>query len=136
MIGVAVEWVCEIALAEKPSAKQRMTKLQRIDSPDAAALDPLCEALVRLGGELDRTERWPSEQLRLCGEAGVAHDGHRTSVAVSGGPCRQRQAETEGDEAQLLEAHGAINKKDLDLFVITDDHEKIEKIVTSTPIRK
>jgi alkylation response protein AidB-like acyl-CoA dehydrogenase len=48
-----------------------MTKLQRIDSPDAATLEPLCEALVRLGGELDRTERWPSEQLRLCGEAGV-----------------------------------------------------------------
>lgn len=37
---------------------------------------------------------------------------------------------------QLLESHGAINKKDLDLFVITDDHAVIEKMVTSTPIRK
>lgn len=37
---------------------------------------------------------------------------------------------------QLLEAHGAINKKDLDLFVITDDHAVIEKIVTSTPVKK
>ena len=24
-----------------------------------------------MGGELDRTERWPGEQLRLCGDAGV-----------------------------------------------------------------
>lgn len=36
----------------------------------------------------------------------------------------------------LLEVHGAINKADLDLFVITDDHDLIEKIVTSTPVRK
>ena len=37
---------------------------------------------------------------------------------------------------ELLEAHGAISKKDLDLFTITDDHELIEKIVTSAPVRK
>ncbi len=37
---------------------------------------------------------------------------------------------------QLLEVHGAINKKDLELFTITDDHDVIEKLVTSTPVRK
>ena len=42
-----------------------------ITSPDDAALDRLCDELVRLGPELDRSDRWPAEQLRLCGEAGV-----------------------------------------------------------------
>ncbi len=37
---------------------------------------------------------------------------------------------------ELLEAHGAINKKDLDLFVITDDHDLIVKTVTAAPVRK
>jgi uncharacterized protein (TIGR00730 family) len=36
---------------------------------------------------------------------------------------------------QLLEIHGTIEKKDLSLYTITDDHEKIEKIVTSVPVR-
>jgi alkylation response protein AidB-like acyl-CoA dehydrogenase len=31
----------------------------------------LCDQLVRQGGELDRSDAWPGEQLRLCGEAGV-----------------------------------------------------------------
>ena len=34
----------------------------------------------------------------------------------------------------MLQTHAAINKKDLDLFVITDDHEEIEKIVMSAPV--
>ncbi|MBI3839825.1 MAG: acyl-CoA/acyl-ACP dehydrogenase [Planctomycetia bacterium] len=42
-----------------------------ITSPDDPALVRLCDQLVRWGGELDRTEAWPSEQLGLCGEAGV-----------------------------------------------------------------
>ena len=42
-----------------------------ITSPDDPALETLVEELARLGGELDRTEAWPAEQLRLCGEAGV-----------------------------------------------------------------
>jgi alkylation response protein AidB-like acyl-CoA dehydrogenase len=42
-----------------------------IHSPQDPELDRLCEQLTRLGGELDRSERWPDEQLRLCGEAGV-----------------------------------------------------------------
>jgi predicted Rossmann-fold nucleotide-binding protein len=36
----------------------------------------------------------------------------------------------------LLESHGTINKKDLDLFIITDDHEVILKKVTETPVRR
>jgi alkylation response protein AidB-like acyl-CoA dehydrogenase len=48
-----------------------MNEIQTITSPDDAALTRLCDALARLGGELDRTERWPREQMRLCGEAGV-----------------------------------------------------------------
>ena len=40
-------------------------------SPLDAQLDSLCEQLVRRGGELERSGRWPGEQLRLCGEAGV-----------------------------------------------------------------
>ncbi len=48
-----------------------MSQHSDITSPDDSALDQLCEALVALGPELDRTDAWPSEQLRLCGEAGV-----------------------------------------------------------------
>lgn len=48
-----------------------MSSRQTITSPDDAALDQLCEQLVALGGEMDRTQHWPHEQLRLCGEAGV-----------------------------------------------------------------
>ncbi len=42
-----------------------------IRSPDDQALASLCERLARLGGELDRSEQWPAEQLSSCGEAGV-----------------------------------------------------------------
>lgn len=48
-----------------------MSHERRIGSPDDPAFDRLCESLERLSAELDRTERWPAEQLRLCGEAGV-----------------------------------------------------------------
>lgn len=48
-----------------------MTTFDRVTSPDDASLDRLCERLSALAAELDRTERWPAEQLRLCGEAGV-----------------------------------------------------------------
>ncbi len=36
---------------------------------------------------------------------------------------------------QLLEVHATISKKDLDLFIITDDHDVVEKIVLSAPVR-
>ena len=36
---------------------------------------------------------------------------------------------------EMLEVHGAINKADLNLYTITDDHEVIEKIVLAAPIR-
>ena len=48
-----------------------MNKTNVIVSPNDPGLDHLCDALVRQGGELDRSERWPAEQLRLCGDAGV-----------------------------------------------------------------
>ncbi len=48
-----------------------MNQQHPITSPDDAALTSLCEQLARMGGELDHSERWPGEQLRLCGEAGV-----------------------------------------------------------------
>lgn len=35
----------------------------------------------------------------------------------------------------LLQAHATIEKKDLKLFTITDDHEKILKIIASQPVR-
>jgi alkylation response protein AidB-like acyl-CoA dehydrogenase len=42
-----------------------------IRSPDDAQLERLCDQLAQLGGDLDCSERWPAEQLRLCGAAGV-----------------------------------------------------------------
>ena len=42
-----------------------------ITSPDDSELDQLCEQLAALAGDLDRSEAWPQEQLRLCGLAGV-----------------------------------------------------------------
>ncbi len=42
-----------------------------IHSPDDPGFTQLCEQLAQLGGDLDRHEHWPAEQLRLCGEAGV-----------------------------------------------------------------
>jgi alkylation response protein AidB-like acyl-CoA dehydrogenase len=51
--------------------KKPMRESLPVTSPDDAALDALCRRLVELGEELDRTDAWPQEQLRLCGEAGV-----------------------------------------------------------------
>ncbi len=48
-----------------------MSETSIITSPDTPALDTLAAKLVQLGGEMDRNENWPSEQLRLCGQAGV-----------------------------------------------------------------
>jgi len=48
-----------------------MLQPQVITSPDDSALDELCDKLAQLAAELDRTEQWPMQQLRLCGEAGV-----------------------------------------------------------------
>jgi alkylation response protein AidB-like acyl-CoA dehydrogenase len=42
-----------------------------ITSPDDETLDRLCASLADLAGQLDRSDAWPAEQLRLCGEAGV-----------------------------------------------------------------
>ncbi len=42
-----------------------------ITSPDDPQLDRLCHELAQLGAQLDRTRRWPAEQLRLCGDAGI-----------------------------------------------------------------
>ena len=43
----------------------------KVTSPDSPALAELCARLADAGAELDRSGRWPSEQLRWCGEAGV-----------------------------------------------------------------
>jgi alkylation response protein AidB-like acyl-CoA dehydrogenase len=43
----------------------------KITGPDSRALGELCARLAELGGELDRTGRWPAEQLVLCGQYGV-----------------------------------------------------------------
>jgi alkylation response protein AidB-like acyl-CoA dehydrogenase len=45
--------------------------LRPIADPDDSALDELCNELRQLGAALDKTEAWPTEQLRLCGEYGV-----------------------------------------------------------------
>jgi alkylation response protein AidB-like acyl-CoA dehydrogenase len=42
-----------------------------ITSPDDSALARLCDELAALEADLDRSEAWPAEQLRLCGKAGV-----------------------------------------------------------------
>ena len=42
-----------------------------ITSPDDPGLDELCGRLSELAIDLDRSERWPGEGLRLCGEYGV-----------------------------------------------------------------
>ena len=44
---------------------------QLIDSPDSPALAELCSQLAALADDLDKTNSWPAEQLRLCGEHGV-----------------------------------------------------------------
>jgi alkylation response protein AidB-like acyl-CoA dehydrogenase len=43
----------------------------KITSPDSPALAELCARLAGAGTELDRSGRWPAEQLQWCGEAGV-----------------------------------------------------------------
>lgn len=48
-----------------------MNTNRQVASPSDPALDVLCDQLSSLAGELDRSEVWPAEQLRLCGEAGV-----------------------------------------------------------------
>ncbi len=42
-----------------------------ITSPLDPALDELCRQLAGMASDLDRTQEWPKEQLRLCGAAGV-----------------------------------------------------------------
>lgn len=42
-----------------------------ITSPDDPALDELCRLLAAGAEDIDLSGRWPAEQLRLCGEAGV-----------------------------------------------------------------
>jgi len=43
----------------------------KITSPDDPALGELCAKLANLAQELDISNRWPAEQLQLCGEYGV-----------------------------------------------------------------
>jgi alkylation response protein AidB-like acyl-CoA dehydrogenase len=43
----------------------------KITSPDSPALAELCTLLAARADDVDRSGRWPAEQLRLCGEAGV-----------------------------------------------------------------
>jgi alkylation response protein AidB-like acyl-CoA dehydrogenase len=45
--------------------------MPRITSPDDAALTELCEALRSRTAEVDHSQAWPAESMRLCGEAGV-----------------------------------------------------------------
>jgi alkylation response protein AidB-like acyl-CoA dehydrogenase len=42
-----------------------------ITRPDDPEIGSLCEQLAAMAAELERSERWPAEQLKLCGEAGV-----------------------------------------------------------------
>jgi len=48
-----------------------MSRSLRITSPDDPALDRLCDRLAEMSVEIDLSQAWPSEQLRLCGQAGV-----------------------------------------------------------------
>ena len=48
-----------------------MNDIELVTSPDDPALDRLCDRLAQLAREMDRTESWPAEQLRLCNRAGV-----------------------------------------------------------------
>lgn len=59
--------------AERPldPHTRTMSEAPLVTLPDEPALARLCARLATLGDELDRTEDWPREQLRLCGEAGV-----------------------------------------------------------------
>ena len=60
----------------------------KITSPLDPALDELCARLAAGAEEVDRSGRWPADQLKLCGEAGVyqwflepQHGGHGWSAA-------------------------------------------------------
>lgn len=44
---------------------------QLITAADAPTLTELCAALAERARELDLSEEWPAEQLRMCGELGV-----------------------------------------------------------------
>src|SRR4051812_20185754 len=44
---------------------------KRITSPDDPALAELCAVLAERAIEMDRSGKWPAEQLQLCGEYGV-----------------------------------------------------------------
>lgn len=45
--------------------------LAPITEPESVHLDDLCRELAQRADATDRTQSWPAEQLRLCGEAGV-----------------------------------------------------------------
>ncbi len=45
--------------------------MPRITSPDDDALTELCDELRSRAAEVDRSQAWPAESMRLCGEAGV-----------------------------------------------------------------
>src|SRR5436190_16174255 len=45
--------------------------VERITSPQDAALDALCTRLAELSPSLDTADAWPAEQLRACGAVGV-----------------------------------------------------------------
>lgn len=49
----------------------RNMTISRVTSPDDSALAALCDELAASAADVDRTGRWPAEQLRLCAEAGV-----------------------------------------------------------------
>lgn len=45
--------------------------IARVTSPDDPALAALCAQLAAGAAEVDRSGRWPADQLQLCAEAGV-----------------------------------------------------------------
>ena len=59
------------SLPGRPSSRAAAMPISKITTPDSPALAELCDKLAAAGAELDRTGRWPAEQLRWCGEAGV-----------------------------------------------------------------
>jgi alkylation response protein AidB-like acyl-CoA dehydrogenase len=48
-----------------------MSRADIITNPDDPKLDKLCEELAARTASLDGTDRWPAEQLELCGRFGV-----------------------------------------------------------------
>ncbi|MGE3641329.1 MAG: acyl-CoA dehydrogenase family protein [Pirellulales bacterium] len=45
--------------------------ISKVTSPDDSALAALCVQLAAGAADVDRSGKWPAEQLRLCAEAGV-----------------------------------------------------------------